>query len=97
MVAALNGQVGMVMGREMYDRARKTLPEGKRAGRHFAPGCCYHPDYVTQIPVLFEDGAYNVMRGMNLKKTPDVSEEKKLSIQEVIQKNNLTTLEQGGQ
>ena len=89
MVAALNGQVGMVMGRDMYDRARKTLPEGKKAGRYFAPGCCHHPDYVTQIPVLFEDGAYDVMRSMNLKKNPDITEEKRLAIQGIIQENNL--------
>jgi len=89
MVAAFNGQVGMVMGKEMYDRARKTLREGGRAGRYFAPGCCQHPDYVTQVPVLFENGSYDVMRSMNIKKKADISEEKRLMIQGIIQKNEL--------
>ena len=89
MVMAFNGQGGMVMGREMYNRAQKALSEGKRAGRFFAPGCCHNPDYITQVPVLFEDGSYDVMRSMNIKKKPEISEEKKLLIQGIIQKNEL--------
>ena len=89
MVAAFNGQVGMVMGQDMYDRARKILREGGKAGRYFAPGCCHHPDYITQVPVLFEDGSYDVMRSMNIKKKPDIHEEKSMAIQGIIQKNNL--------
>jgi len=89
MVTALGGRTGMVMGQGMYDSARKILSEGRRAGRYFAPGCCHHPDYVTQVPVLFEDGTYDVMRAMNIKKKPDVSEEKRLVIQGIIKKNNL--------
>ena len=89
MVAAYGGQIGMVMGRAMYDRARKTLREGGSAGRYFAPGCCHHPDYVTQVPVLFDDGSYDVMRSMNIKKKADIPEEKRLMIQGIIQKNKL--------
>ena len=89
MVAAFGEQAGMVMGQEMYDRARKTLSEGQKAGRYFAPGCCHHPDYITQVPVLFEDGSYDVMRSMNIKKKSDIPEEKRLMIQDIIQKNEL--------
>jgi len=88
-VAAFNGQVGMVMGQDMYDRAQKNLREGRRAGRYFAPGCCHHPDYLTQVPVLFEDGSYDVMRSMNIKKKPDIPEKIRLAIQDIIRKNNL--------
>jgi len=89
MVIAFNGQAGMVMSLEMYNRAQKALSEGKRAGRFFAPGCCQHPDYITQVPVLFEDGSYDVMRSMNIKKKPEIPEEKRLLIQGIIQKNEL--------
>ena len=89
MVAAYGGQIGTVMGQAMYDKARKTLREGGRAGRYFAPGCCHHPDYVTQVPVLFEDGSYDVMRSMNIKKKADIPEEKRLMIQGIIQNNGL--------
>ena len=89
MISAFNGAAGMVMGQQMYERAREALPEGRKAGRYFAPGCCHHPDYVTQVPVLFEDGTYDVMRSMNIKKRPRMAEEKMAAIQEIIQKNNL--------
>ena len=88
-VAAFNGQIGVVMSQEMYERAQKTLREGGSAGRYFAPGCCHHPDYITQIPVLFEDGSYNVMRSMNIKKKSDISKNVQIAIQDIIRKNNL--------
>jgi hypothetical protein len=89
MVTALNGQAAMVMDQTMYNRAREALREGKKAGRYFAPGCCHHPDYITQVPVLFEDGTWDVMRSMNLKKQPDVDEGKKIAIARIIEENNL--------
>jgi hypothetical protein len=89
MVTAYGGQIGMVMGQDMYDRARKALREGRKAGCYFAPGCCHHPDYITQVPVLFEDGSYDVMRSMNIKKKSVIPEEKRLAIQGIIQKFNL--------
>jgi hypothetical protein len=88
-VTAFNGQFGMVMGRDMYNKAQKALSEGKKAGRFFAPGCCQHPDYITQVPVLFEDGTYDVMRSMNIKKKGEISEEKRFLIRGIIQKNEL--------
>jgi hypothetical protein len=90
MVTALNGLAGMVMDQEMYDRARKTLREGGKAGRHFTMGCCQNPDYITRVPVLFEDGTYDVMRSMNIKKKSAISEEKNAVIQSIMQKSNLT-------
>ncbi len=89
MVVGINGLAGMVMGQDMYKRARKALSEGQKPGRYFAPGCCHHPDYITQVPVLFEDGSYDVMRSMNVKKRSDVPLEKRLTIRGIIQKNGL--------
>jgi len=40
--------------------------------------------------VLFEDGTYDVMRSMNIKKKSTISEEKNAAIQSIIQKTNLT-------
>ena len=90
MVVGFNGLSGMVMGQDMYHRARKALSEGQKPGRYFAPGCCHHPDYITQVPVLFEDGSYDVMRSMNVKKKPDVPEQTRLAIQDIILKNGLS-------
>ena len=76
MVATFTGQAGIVISEELYPRVREGLKEKRRPGYYFAPGCCQHPDYVIQVPVLFEDGTYDVMRAMNIKKAPNLAEEK---------------------
>ncbi len=89
MVATFTGLAGMVMDQEMYDRAREILREGGKAGRYFAPGCCHQPDYITQVPVLFEDGTWDVMRSMNIRKKPLISKEKSLLIQNIVRERKL--------
>jgi hypothetical protein len=84
MVAAFTGQTGLVLSQELYEKARTRLKEGRRPGHYFAPGCCRNPDYVIQIPVLFEDCTYDVMRSMNIRKAREVPEEKKKKIQGII-------------
>lgn len=84
MVSTFTRQVGMVLSRKDYGKIRDTLKEKKRPGHYFAPGCCTHPDYVIQVPVLFEDGTYDVMRSLNIKRIPDTPPEKKAHIQSII-------------
>ncbi len=74
-VTTFTGQAGVVISQDVLAGARDRLKEGRRPGYYFAPGCCHHPDYIIQIPVIFEDGTYDVMRAMNLKRTPDISGE----------------------
>jgi len=81
MVTTFTGQAGIVISEAMLASAGNRLKEGKRPGHYFAPGCCHHPDYVVQIPVLFEDGTYDLMRAMNIRKAPDIAESKKSRLQ----------------
>ena len=83
-VAAFTGQVGMVISEEVLAKIRSSLKEGKRPGHYFAPGCCHNPDYVIQIPVLFEDGTYDVMRAMNIKRAAGLPEEKRVYLQGIV-------------
>ncbi len=83
-VATFTGQAGMVISEAVLETVRNKLKEGKRPGHYFAPGCCHNPDYVIQIPVLFEDGTYDVMRAMNIKKAPDLPEEKRSYLLKLI-------------
>jgi len=83
-VATFTGQAGMVISEEVFARIRNNLKEGKRPGHYFAPGCCHNPDYVIQIPVLFEDGTYDVMRAMNIKRTTGLPEEQRAFIDGII-------------
>ena len=84
MVSTFTGQAGMVISEEIYSNIRKRLKEGRRPGHYFAPGCCQNPDYVIQVPVLFEDATWDVMRAMNIKRTPNLPEEKISHIQGII-------------
>ena len=85
MVATFIGQVGMVISGETLAKVRTRFKEGNRPGHYLAPGCCHNPDYVTQIPVFFEDGTFDVMRSMNIKKKPDLPEEKRSEIQKMLE------------
>ena len=85
MVATFIGQVGMVISGETLAKVRTHFKEGNRPGHYFAPGCCHNPDYVTQIPVFFEDGTFDVMRSMNIKKKPDLPEERRSEIQKMLE------------
>ena len=81
MVSSFTGQVGMVISTEALAMVRTRFKEGRRPGYYFAQGCCQNPDYLTQIPVFFEDGTFDVMRSMNLKKRADLPGDTKSKIQ----------------
>ena len=85
LVTSFTGQIGLVMSPEEFEKAKGLFREGRRPGHSFAPGCCVHPDYVTQVPVFFEDGTYDVMKAMNVRKKPDVQEEKLGQIQRMLE------------
>ena len=83
-IATFTGEVGMVVSRDTLAALRNRFNEGNRPGRFFAPGCCHNPDYVTQIPIFFEDGTFDVMRAMNIRKETDVPEEKRRQLLEAM-------------
>ncbi|MEW6442480.1 MAG: hypothetical protein AB1640_16195 [bacterium] len=84
LVATTQGQLGMVLSRADLEKARSRCREGKRPGHFFAPGCCARPDYVTQVPVLFEDGSYDIMRAVNLRKSAGLTAETKRRFEEML-------------
>jgi hypothetical protein len=84
MVVTQSGQVGMVISKEILAWVRRKFKETKRPGHYFAPGCCSHPDFLTQIPVFFEDRTFDIMRPMSLKKKEDLPEEKKTAILDIL-------------
>lgn len=87
LVKTLTGQRGMVLSLDTFELIRNTLKEGKRPGRFFAPGCCQYPDYMIQVPVLFEDETFDVMRSMNIKREQEFSEELRERIQSIIDRH----------
>ena len=84
MVTTFTGQAGIVISTESLAKAKALFKEGRRPGHYFAPGCCHNPDFVTQVPVLFEDGTFDVMRSVNIKKKSDLPERKKSELQNLL-------------
>jgi hypothetical protein len=89
LVTAINGQVGIVLSGTGYAKAKEALKESRRAGAYFAPGCCANPDYITQVPVLFEDGTYDVMRSRNIRKAKEISQEKRSRLDSLMRQHTL--------
>ncbi len=83
-ITTFTGQAGIVISEKAFEMIRSRMKEGRRPGHYFAPGCCHHPDYVIQVPVLFEDGTYDVMRAMNIKRDPDLPEERRSYLEGII-------------
>jgi hypothetical protein len=84
LVSSYSGEIGVVLSAESLARVRGTFKEGGRPGRFFAPGCCPTPDYVIQIPVFFEDGTYDVMRAMNIRKRNDAPHGKREALERML-------------
>lgn len=83
-VSTFAGQAGIILSREELQKARETYREGRRPGHYFAPGCCQNPDYVLQVPVLFEDRTFDVMRAMNIRKGVDLPQEKQARLKSLL-------------
>jgi len=83
-VSSFTGNIGFVLSEEQLRQVREMFREGNRPGRFFAPGCCQNPDYITQVPVFFEDRTYDVMRAMNLRKRSDLPEERLRELKEKL-------------
>jgi hypothetical protein len=84
MVATFTGEIGIVLSMEELEKVASRFKEGRRPGHFFSPGCCSNPDYITQIPVFFEDGTFDVMRSMNLRRKTDVPDGKRADIERMM-------------
>ena len=84
LVSSFTGDLGLVLSEETLKQVSTLCKEGNRPGRFFAPGCCQNPDYVKQVPVLFEDGTYDVMRAMNIRKKTDLPVAKREELEKMV-------------
>jgi hypothetical protein len=84
LVASFTGDVGVVVSKGTLQDLRARFREGNRPGHFFAPGCCQNPDYLTQVPVFFEDGTFDVMRAMNIRGREDLPDVKRKELESMI-------------
>ena len=85
LVKSFTGQHGLVISQNTLDRIRDKVKQGRRPGYFFAAGCCDSVDYLLKVPVFFEDGTYDIMKPMNIKKASQGSEEKKSKLEKMLE------------
>jgi hypothetical protein len=84
LVKSFTGQHGLVISTKTLDKIRSTVKQGRRPGHFFAAGCPENVDYLLKVPVFFEDGTYDIMKPMNIKKTEEDLEEKRSKLEEML-------------
>ena len=85
LVKTFTGECGVVISRATLERMIGAIRQGRRPGYFFAQGCCENIDYLTQVPVFFEDGTYDIMKSMNIKKAAQAEEDKRAKLETMIE------------
>jgi len=85
LVKSFKGQHGLVISTETLNKMRDTVKQGRRPGHFFAAGCPDNIDYLLQVPVFFEDGTYDIMKPMNIKKANEDIEKKRSKLKEILE------------
>jgi hypothetical protein len=85
LVKSFTGQHGLVISIETLEKIKDNVKQGRRPGHFFAAGCPENIDYLLQVPVFFEDGTYDIMKPMNIKRSNEDIEKKKSQLEEKLQ------------
>ncbi len=85
LVKSFTGQFGLVISKSVFDEIKTKVKEGKRPGHFFAAGCCEVIDYLLQVPVFFEDGTYDIMKPVNIKKVKDDPQDQTAKLKKMIE------------
>ncbi len=84
LVKTFTGECGLVISRATLERMIGAIRQGRRPGYFFAQGCCENIDYLTQVPVFFEDGTYDIMKAMNIKKAAQGEVDKRVKLEAML-------------
>jgi hypothetical protein len=85
LVKTFTGECGLVISRATLEKMIGAIRQGRRPGCFFAQGSCENIDYLTQVPVFFEDGTYDIMKSMNIKKAAQAEEDKRAKLETMIE------------
>lgn len=83
-VKSFTGQYGLVISMETLGKIKGKVKQGKRPGHFFAAGCADNIDYLLQVPVFFEDGAYDIMKPVNIRKIGEDNGENKSRLENML-------------
>jgi len=83
LVKSFTGEFGLVISMARLKNIKGRVKQGRKPGRFFAPGCRENIDYLLQVPVFFEDGTYDIMKPMNIRKATEDCERKRSELEEM--------------
>jgi len=86
LVKTFTSDIGLVISGATFDRIKRKVKQGRKPGHFFAPGCCENIDYRVQVPVFFEDGTYDIMKSMNIKKATEDCEGKRSKLEQMLKR-----------
>ncbi|MFN3534832.1 MAG: hypothetical protein ACK4WB_05520 [Desulfatiglandales bacterium] len=73
------GVKGIVLSRRVLEKLQGKMRLRNRAGAFFSVGCCPVPDYISKIPVLFEDQGISIMKSTGIRKIEEDGLKERLS------------------
>jgi len=74
-VMDMAGNKGIVISYDEFLKLSEKMPNKQRPGSFFALGCCAVPDFITKVPVFFEDNTLSIMRPTGIRKLEPDSED----------------------
>jgi len=83
LVETFTGDFGLVISGATFERIKRKVKQGRKPGHFFAAGCCENIDYLLKVPVFFEDGTYDTMKSMNIRKATEDCERKRSELEEM--------------
>jgi len=86
LIKTFTGDFGLVISRKTLHKIKGNVKQGSRPGHFFAAGCPDSIDYLLKVPVFFEDGTYDIMKSMNIRKTTEDREGERSKLEEILKR-----------
>ena len=83
LIKTFTGDFGLVISGATFEGIKGKVKQGRKPGHFFAPGCRENIDYLLKVPVFFEDGTYDIMKSMNIRKATEDCERKRSELEEM--------------
>jgi len=86
LIKTFTGDFGLVISGATFERIKRKVKQGRKPGHFFAAGCPENIDYLLKVPVFFEDGTYDIMKSMNIRKATEDCERKRSEVEEMLKR-----------
>ena len=86
LIKTFTGDIGLVISGAIFERIKGKVEQGRRPGHFFAAGCPDSIDYLLKVPVFFEDGTYDIMKSMNIRRTTEGYEGKRSKLEQILKR-----------